>query len=131
MLQDVPTNLADWYKWATKIHHGWQVWNHTKTQSAGRSQAQKNENGTRKFNFRPRPDLNAMDVDTMTVDERTELMRKGACLKCKEMGHLSRDCKKGPLRFAPQKKQGYKEVHAQIKSIIHKCFGQRGSGKVL
>ena len=89
MLPDVPTNLADWYKWATKIHHGWQVWNHTIIQSAERSPAQKNENGTRKFNFRPRPDLNAMDVDTMTVDERTELMRKGACFKCKEVGHLS------------------------------------------
>ena len=29
MLPDAPTNLADWYKWAIKIHHGWQVWNHT------------------------------------------------------------------------------------------------------
>ena len=72
----------------------------------------------RKFNFRPRPDLNAMDVDTMTVNKRTELMRKGACFKCREVGHLSQDCKKTPLRFVPQKKQGYKEAHAQIKAII-------------
>ena len=60
-----------------------------------------------------------MDVDTMTVDKRTKLMRKGACSKCKEVGHLSCDCKKGPPRFFPQKKQGYKEAHAQIKAIIN------------
>ena len=60
-----------------------------------------------------------MDVDAMTVDERTELMRKGACFKCKEVGHLSWDCKKAPPRFVPQKKQKYKEGHAQIKAIIN------------
>ena len=27
MLPDAPTTLTDWYKWTTKIHHGWQVWN--------------------------------------------------------------------------------------------------------
>ena len=29
LLPNVPENFADWYKWETKIHHGWQVWNHT------------------------------------------------------------------------------------------------------
>ena len=27
MLPNAPENLAEWYKWATKIHHRWQVWN--------------------------------------------------------------------------------------------------------
>ena len=60
-----------------------------------------------------------MDIDAMTVDKRTELMRKGACFKWKEVGHLSWDCKKMPPRFVPQKKQEYKEVHAQIKAVIN------------
>ena len=119
MLPNMPTNLADWYKWATKIHHEWQVWNCTITRSVGKSPAQKNGNGSQKFNFRPRPDPNAMDVNAMTVDKRTKLMRKGACFKCKEVGHLSQDCKKGSLRFVPQKKQGYKEAHTQIKALIN------------
>ena len=55
------------------------------TQSAGKFPAQRNENRMRKFNFRPRPDPNTMDVNMMTVDERTKLMRKGACFKCKEV----------------------------------------------
>ena len=64
-----------------------------------------------------------MDVDSMTVNERTELMRKGACFKCKEVGHLSRDCPnnkgKTPYRPEPPKKQGYKDAHAQIQAIIN------------
>ena len=31
MLPNAPENLADWYKWATKMHYGWQVWNHIVT----------------------------------------------------------------------------------------------------
>ena len=54
LLPNAPKTLSDWYKWATKIHHGWQVWNHTLNQMttlAGKSPAQKNETGVRKFNF--------------------------------------------------------------------------------
>ena len=60
-----------------------------------------------------------MDVNTMTVNERIELMRKGACFKCKEVEYLSQDCKKTPPKFDPQKKQGYREAHTQIRAIIN------------
>ena len=33
-----------------------------------------------------------MDIDVLTAEERSELMRKGACFRCKAQGHLSRDC---------------------------------------
>ena len=55
----------------------------------------------------------------MTVKKRTKLMRRGACFKCKEVGHLSCDCKRMPSRYQPLKKQGYKDTHAQIKAIIN------------
>ena len=67
MLPDAPTTLTDWYKWAAKIHHGWQVWNCMITRSAGKSPAQKNKNGSRKFNFRPRPDLNAIEWQNQNI----------------------------------------------------------------
>ena len=47
----------------------------------------------KKFVFRRKEvDPNAMDIDTMTFQERTELMKKGACFHCKQVRHLSRDC---------------------------------------
>jgi len=45
-------------------------------------------------------DPNAMDVDRMTVEERQELMRKGACFFCKEVGHLTSECPKKKKKYA-------------------------------
>ena len=48
------------------------------------------EKGLRKLYFDPGPkDPNAMDVDVMMTEERTELMKKGLCFGCKKPGHLS------------------------------------------
>ena len=33
-----------------------------------------------------------MDVDAMSIEERNELMKKGACFRCKKPVHLSKDC---------------------------------------
>jgi Zinc knuckle len=46
----------------------------------------------KKFSFPEKKDPNAMDIDHMTVDERTRLMKEGKCFRCKLFGHLSRDC---------------------------------------
>ena len=57
-----------------------------------------------------------MDVDvitktfkTMMDEERTDLMKKGLCFRCKKGGHLSRDC--------PEKKE--KVVLARGKMLIN------------
>ena len=77
-----------------------------------------------------RKDPNAMDIDvvtrtynTMTNEERTELMKKGLCFWCKKPGHLSRNCpdKKGktppaqtPANTSTPKKMTAKELTAHI-----------------
>jgi Zinc knuckle len=33
-----------------------------------------------------------MDIDRMSIEERTHLMKEGRCFRCKLFGHLSRDC---------------------------------------
>jgi hypothetical protein len=32
-----------------------------------------------------------MDIDRMTIEERTRLMKEGKCFRCKLFGHLSHD----------------------------------------
>ena len=38
-------------------------------------------------------DLNAMDIDTMTAEKRTSLMKQGLRFKCEGQGHLAKDYK--------------------------------------
>ena len=62
-----------------------------------------------------------MDVDAMSIEERNELMKKGACFRCKKTGHLSKDC---PTRnkttgntLEVQKKMTPKEMYKHIQSL--------------
>lgn len=61
---------------------------------------------------------------TMSYEERGDLMRKGACFRCKRIGHLSRDCpqkthvnsavtKTPPKRYATRK-----EAYAHIRTLM-------------
>ena len=59
----------------------------------------------RKFNFQPRQDPNAMDIDVLMAEERSDLMRKGACFRCKAQGHLSRDHPNKEKKFEPKKEE--------------------------
>jgi Zinc knuckle len=43
-----------------------------------------------------------MDIDRMSIKERTCLMKEGKCFRCKLFGHLSRDCpNKGQANTTP------------------------------
>ena len=37
-------------------------------------------------------DLNAMDVNALTFEERQTLMKQGKCFKCRKTGHRAADC---------------------------------------
>ena len=39
-------------------------------------------------------DPDAMDIDRLSPEECSTLMRKGACFICKEPGHMAKDHKK-------------------------------------
>ena len=57
-----------------------------------------------------------MDVDRLTIEERTALMKEGKCFKCRLFGHLSRDCKKG---YQPQQQQETKKKWDGLGAAAH------------
>ena len=46
-----------------------------------------------------------MDIDVLTAEERTNLMKKGACFRCREQGHLSRDFLNKEKKAEPKKEE--------------------------
>ena len=80
----------------------------------------KPDNNGKKWMFTQK-DPNAMDVDAMSIEERNELMKKGACFRCKKPGHLSKDCPtKNKTTGTPQeaqKKMTPREMYKYIQSL--------------
>jgi len=62
-------------------------------------------------------DPNAMDIDNMTVEERSKLMKQGACFNCKQRGHMAKDCPDKKSHFSPSKKLSAKDLFTQIRAL--------------
>jgi hypothetical protein len=88
-----PKTLEEWYTKATNFYIG-----HKRAQCLFKKRDDKPTNtfdvlpAQKRFTFLEKKDPNAMDIDRMTVDERTHLMKEGKCFRCKLFRHLSRDC---------------------------------------
>ena len=104
--ETIPETLTDWYKKAAL-----QEQIRRELQRAFGNTFQKNnmQYSPRKFNFPPRQDPNTMDIDILTAEERSELMRKGTCFRCKAQGHLSRDCPNKGKKIEPKKEEKKRE----------------------
>jgi hypothetical protein len=123
MLATPPKNLEEWYDWAQRLDN-----NYRKMQRIF-NRNPKNDSkpeGKKSWNFqRKERDPNAMDIDTLTVEKRAEMMKKGQCFGCGEPGHLNRDCPRkkkaatpsAPPKYAPPKKMGAKELYTHIRSL--------------
>jgi hypothetical protein len=88
-----PKTLEEWYTKATNFYVG-----HKRAQCLFKRRDNKPTNtfGTlpvqKKFTFPEKKDPNAMDIDCMTIEEQTRLIKEGKCFRCKLFGHLSWDC---------------------------------------
>ena len=75
LLDNPPTTLDEWYKWTKQVDNTYK-----KTQRMlGRVPKKKEKDEPKKrWNF-AKKDPNTMDMDSMTVEQRAEAMKKGLC----------------------------------------------------
>jgi Zinc knuckle len=78
----------------------------------------------RKYYFpRQECDLNAMDVNRLTVEERDKLLKKGKCFRCRKTGHRADECpkknydkKKG--KEVPKKKMNGRKLYTHVRALF-------------
>ena len=107
---NVPTTVAGWAERAIQIDNNYRM-----TMSIfGKKPAQ---------SWTKDKDPDAMDVDAMSTEKRTALMKKGACFICEEPGHMARNHKeymakkkgKSPQRNMPKK--DVRSIHALLQGL--------------
>ena len=110
----LPVTLQEWYDKVNTFYGNWR-----KTQwvlGRGKPIETKKEMPRKTFSFPRQRGPNAMDIDRLTTEERTQLMKEGKCFKCRKQGHLSRDCP--PRGTETPKPWTGKTAAMHIRSII-------------
>ena len=124
LLDDVPETIDKWATRAIQIDTNYRQTMETMERIAGEKKNSKpstSKGNMNKWNKKKEEkDPDAMDIDGMSDGKRAFLMRKGACFKCEEPGHLARDCKKdkggkGKGKISPKK--DLKAIHALFKGL--------------
>jgi hypothetical protein len=134
-LHTPPTDLEDWYKWASKLDNNYRKFQRMIGRDSNNPNDKKKEDSKKKWNFHKKEkDPNAMDTSlgALTIEQRTEMMKKGLCFGCGKHGHLSKDCpdkkkpatpstpiasSSSPPSYSPPKKMNAKELYTHIRSL--------------
>ena len=117
-----PKDLKEWYEWASRLDNNYRRMQRILGRPSDKP-SDKGKNGPKRWTFSGAwRDPNTMDVDAMTLEKQTEMMRKGLCFRCEKPGHLSRDCpekQKTPTQSASTtpKKMNPRELVAHIRSL--------------
>jgi len=133
-----PTTINDWARKAIQFDNQYRMMMEVLNRRAGEGKPKndKNDKKTGKPNWmsfyqKKERDPDAMDVDAISIDKRTECMKKGLCFKCERPGNLARDHdewekqqKKGKGKTqgnvsSPQNRS-MKEIHALLSSLSEK-----------
>ena len=91
---DEPKTFEEWADLAVRYDN---TWRKSQLLKATRGPPRNNFGNFNRGNLRPfartpRRDPNAMDVDAITTDKRTQLMKSGSCFICEKQGHRANEC---------------------------------------
>jgi Domain of unknown function (DUF4939)/Zinc knuckle len=115
--------IADWYEWAAELDHKHAKINRAIERTRGSSSG-KDKAPQKKFYFpRRERDLNVMDVDRLTIEERDKLLKEGKCFRCRRTGHRANECpenedKKKKGKEVLKKKMNGRELHAHVRALF-------------
>ncbi|PPQ78817.1 hypothetical protein CVT25_010687 [Psilocybe cyanescens] len=118
---DFPKTIQGWYKKAIQFDTNFRLAQTFRDETKTRRKTVRWNNYPR--NTRDSGTSNKMDTNTMTAEEQTELIKKGACFRYRQQGHLSRDCpqkeqmNQNRNQGQQNKKWTLKELHAHIRSL--------------
>ena len=133
LLENPPTTINGWVHKAIMIDGQYRATmdllgrKMERKETTGKTKWENHFEGKRRRNDK---DPDAMDIDRMTTEKRTILMKKGTCFICEEPGHMAREHydlekkKKTNIRrtdtssaFSTSKKKDIKKIHALIESL--------------
>ena len=115
-----PKTFEEWTDLAIRYDNTWRKSKILKAMRGGqRNISSFNKVNLQPFARTPRRDPNAMDVDTITTDKRTQLMKSGSCFKCEKQGHRAKDCpNKRNQNQNPNQKTSTRDTYRNIRALL-------------
>jgi hypothetical protein len=94
---DIPKTMDEWMEKVIQFDTNWRIRNlffnpDMKVSSLKKADSNKSNGNAHWWRTNERKNPNAMDVDALTMEERTMLLRQGKCFCCKKTGHMAKDC---------------------------------------
>jgi Zinc knuckle len=107
---NIPKTIDGWMEKVIQFDTNWRMGSlffnqDIKTNpSKQKADTNKSNGSARWWRTNERKDSNAMNVDTLTMEERGMLLRQGKCFRCRKTGHMAKDCPSEQGKTSKQKK---------------------------
>jgi len=103
--EKVPKAIKDWFQKAVQFDNNNREAEHMMNEDRDSFTSWRNYGRNRQSQRDP----DAMDMDRLTIEERNDLMKRGACFFCKKEGHMAIDCQKKKKNYQYGKNKEGKE----------------------